>query len=137
MPLDELLYIPKSTAAAGVTGRNQIAFYVSWISASALKPLRLTLINSPAVYMSTQDPGTPLVHFLGIAARRAAAIYGHALHEITRQVRTTQQPQFLPQILGSDRASVRQHLPLGSIVALQVAEMRQVTKLRVCQRLYG
>lgn len=34
-----------------------------------------------------QDADTPLVHFLGVAARRAAAIYGRALHEITRQVR--------------------------------------------------
>ena len=86
MPQDELPYVSNSTAAAGVKGRIQISFYMSWISAQALKLFHLMLIHSPAVYISTQDPGTPLVHFLGIAARRAAAIYGHALHEITRQV---------------------------------------------------
>jgi len=33
-----------------------------------------------------KDPGTPLVEFLGVAARQGTAIYARALHEVTRQV---------------------------------------------------
>lgn len=44
---------------------------------------------------------TPLVEFLTVAARRAAAIYGRALHDVTAQVSF---PRFLQDTTGDNYA---------------------------------